>query len=250
MKLVSAENGEESMAEFNVVALLMGSFGLKVQAKDLRHAVRLAVMTPREIELEDSDLLQEYTDMIDEVYDIYVYDSESEEVGGNYLEDENTYHNHLAVKVFAKYSILIFVLSISYFAPVAGVIFGSLLTLLVFFPKLLERFSNGGDKEFDLIVSGYGALSLIIEAENAMEAAETMKSALGISRSDRPIPDEMELFMTMTEITSMKEVISEEVVDLELYGLSRKTYALLGFPASWFFIPIGVLAGVILSLFR
>ena len=238
------------MEQYRVVSLIWGTFGLGVKAKDLSQAVRRAVETPREIDLADTEFLEDYTEMIKEVYDIYVYDSNENRIGNNYLEDENIYQEHLAYKFFNKIFMLIGFGVLTFLIPVFGAILGILLTVLVFFPKLIEMLPDGDEKEFSFDVTGFGALALTFEAESAEKAVNVMKGVLNLNENETQIPDELNLYMTISEITSLVQNTDDVENDKDLYNPIYKWYANLGFPSSWYFIPLGVVLGLAINLLR
>lgn len=238
------------MEQYRVVSLIWGTFGLRVKAKDLPQAVRRAVETPREIDLADAEFLGDYTEMIKEVYDIYVYDSKENRIGENYLEDENTYQQYLGNKFFMKIFMLIGSGVLTYLHPVIGLITGILLTGLVFIPKLLEMMPDGNEKDFSFDVSGFGGLALTFEADSAEQAVDVMKSVLKLSDTEVKIPEEVNLYMTMNEITSLVQNTDDLENDKDLYSPFYKWYAYLGLPSSWYFIPLGLALGIAINLFQ
>jgi hypothetical protein len=238
------------MEQYRVVSLIWGTFGLGVKAKDLPQAVRRAVETPREIDLDDTEFLEDYTEMIKEVYDIYVYDSNERRIGDNYLEDENIYQEHLGNKFFMKFFMLIGFGVFTFLFPIIGSIVGILLTGLVFIPKLLEMMPDGDEKDFSFDVTGFGALALTFEAESAEQAVDVMKSVLHLAETEAKIPDEVNLYMNMSEITSLVQNTEDTENDKDLYSPFYKWYAYLGLPSSWYFIPLGVALGIATNLLQ
>jgi hypothetical protein len=244
------KNGDLKMEQYRVVSLIWGTFGLGVKAKDLSQAVRRAVETPRKIDLADTEFLEDYTEMIKEVYDIYVYDSNEKRIGDNYLEDGNIFHEHLGYKFFMKFFMLIGFGVLTFLLPLIGVIVGILLTGLVFFPKLIEMMPDGDEKEFSFDVTGFGGLALTFEAESAEKAIDIMKGVLNLTENEVQIPDEMNLYMIMNEITSLVQNTDDAENDKDLYSPIYKWYADLGLPSSWYFIPLGVALGIAINLLQ
>ena len=195
------------MEQYRVVSLIGGTIGLKVRAKNLPQAVRRAVVNLKEIDLADTEFIEDYVDTIKEVYDIYVYDSNGKRIGDNYLEDGNIYQEHLGKK---------------------------------FFMKILMLIAFG--------VTGFGALALIIEAKSPEHAVNAIKSVLNLNENQDDIPDEMTLYMEMSEIISLVQDTGDAESATNLYSPIFKWYASFGLPSSWYFIPVGVALGLAINL--
>lgn len=238
------------MEQYRVVSLIGGTIGLKVKAKDLPQAVRRAVANLKEIDLADTEFIEDYVETIKEVYMIYVYDSKGQRIGDNYLEDDNIYQEHLGNKFFMKLFMLTGIGVLTFLLPLIGTAVGLLLTALVFIPKLIELMPDGNEEEYSFDVTGFGALALIIEAKSPEHAVNAIKSVLNLTKNHDNTPDEMKLYMEMSEITSLVQNTGDPENSINLYSPIYKWYANFGLPSSWYFIPLGVVLGLAINLLR
>jgi hypothetical protein len=171
-------------------------------------------------------------------------------IGDNYLEDENIYHEHIGIKFFVKFFTLIGFGVFTFLLPLVGSIVGILLTGLVFIPKLLEMMPDGDEKDFSFDVTGFGELLLTFEAESAEQAVDVMKSVLNLAENKSKIPDELNLYMNMSEITSLFQNTDDAENDKDLFGPFYKWYAYFGFPSTWYFIPLAVALGIAINFLQ
>ena len=237
------------MEQYRVVSLIGGTIGLKVRAKNLPQAVRRAVVNLKEIDLADTEFIEDYVDTIKEVYDIYVYDSNGKRIGDNYLEDGNIYQEHLGKKFFMKILMLIAFGILAFLLPLIGTAVGIVLTAAIFIPSLIEMMPDGDDEEdYSFDVTGFGALALIIEAKSPEHAVNAIKSVLNLNKNQDDIPDEMTLYMEMSEIISLVQDTGDAESATNLYSPIFKWYASFGLPSSWYFIPVGVALGLAINL--
>jgi hypothetical protein len=188
--------------------------------------------------------------MINEVYDIYVFDSDEKRIGDNYLENENIYHEYLGKKFFLPYSILIGFGVLTFLYSFIGFVAGIILTGLVFIPKLLEMMPDRVEKYFSFDVTGFGGLSLTFEAESPEQAVDVMKRVLNLSENVAKVPDDVIIYMEINEITSLVQNSVDGDNDKDLYSPFYKWYAYLGLPSSWYFIPLGVALGIAINLLQ
>jgi hypothetical protein len=238
------------MEQYRVVSLIGGTIGLKVKAKNLPQAVRRAVVNLEEIDLADTEFIEDYVDTIKEVYDIYVYDSNGNRIGDNYLEDGNVYQEHLGNKFFMKIFMLIGFGVLAFLSPLIGTAVGIVLTVAVFIPNLIEMMPDGNEEDYSFDVTGFGALALIIEAKSPEHAVNVIKSVLNLDENQDDIPDEMKLYMEMSEITSLVQNTGDAENATNLYIPIYKWYAFFGLPSSWYFIPVGVALGLAINLLQ
>lgn len=233
------------MNKLRTVALVWGTFAIHVQAKNLKQAVRRALDESIAIDLDEAENINEYTELVKEVYDIYVFDKDENRIGGNYLDDENIYQQHLGNRFFAKFW-LSFVLGIlCYVQPLVGMILASLFLLIVFLPYIIDYLNGSEEKEYVFNATGFGALAFTFEAESGEAAADVMKTILELEDKTSNVPEEVEVFMTMNEVTSLYQVVKGEELEQNLVTASRKTFKYFGMPSNWFFIPLGALCGSI-----
>ena len=236
------------MEQYRVVSLIGGTIGLKVKAKNLPQAVRRAVVNLKEIDLADTEFIEDYVDTIKEVYDIYVYDSNGKRIGENYLEDGNIYQEHLGKKFLMKIFLLIAFGVLAFLLPLIGTAVGIVLTAAIFIPSLIEMMPDGDEEDYSFDVTGFGALAFIIEAKSPEHAINAMKSVLNLNENQDDIPDEMNLYMEMSEITSLVQNTDDAENDKDLYSPIYRWYASFGLPSSWYFIPVGVALGLAINL--